>query len=178
MLAECAEFTETFQALHPEVELGNRVLDLFPDRIIWHLTPKMSDDHYGDYVKQLDAALTAARQDVDCIHTSSDASAPTKGALQASLAALVFWGGTKIAHMVVAGGRATTPNTELMVLEMCISTTLAAGYSSLVCFTDSMVAMAGLVDPSPHLGQVSSLAVCMAFPTTKEMNSLGLACLY
>ena len=44
MLGECAEFTETFQALHPEGELGNRVLDVFLDHIIWHLAPKMSDD--------------------------------------------------------------------------------------------------------------------------------------
>jgi len=40
----CAEFTETFQALHPEAELGNRVMDIFPNHIICHLTPKMSDD--------------------------------------------------------------------------------------------------------------------------------------
>ena len=58
---------ETFQALHPEGELGNRILVVFPDWIIQHLTPKMSDDHYGDYVKQLDSALNSARQDVDCI---------------------------------------------------------------------------------------------------------------
>jgi len=68
----------------------------------------------------------------------------------------------KIAHIVVAGGQATAPNAELMALEMGISTVLAAGCSSLVCFTDSMVAMADLVDPSPHSGQVSSLAVCSA----------------
>ena len=57
----CAEFTEMFQALHPETEPGNRLLDIFPDHIIHHLSPRMSDDRYGDYVKQLDAALTVAR---------------------------------------------------------------------------------------------------------------------
>ena len=122
----------------------------------------MSDDWYGDYIKQLGGALASARRDVDCIHISSHASTPTKGALQALLAALVFQGGVKIAHIVVAGGRATTPNAELMALEMGISTTLAVGCSSLVCFMDSMVAMSNLVDLSPHSGQVSSLAACMA----------------
>ena len=68
-LAECAEFTEMFHALHPETQLGNRILDIFPGQIIRHLAPKMSDDRYGDYVKQLDTTLM------------SDASAPTKGAL-------------------------------------------------------------------------------------------------
>jgi len=163
--AACAEFTETFQALHPETEPGNRLLDLFPERIVRHLSPRMSDDRYGDYVKQLDAVLAAARQDMDCVHISSDASAPTKGALQASLATLVFRGGNKIAHIVAAGGRATAPNAELMALEMGVSTALAAGCSSLVCFTDSTLAMSDLVDPSPHSGQVSSLAACSALRT-------------
>jgi len=59
--AACAEFTETFQALHPETEPGNRLLDMFPERIVHHLSPRMTDDRYGDYIKQLNAALTAAR---------------------------------------------------------------------------------------------------------------------
>jgi len=62
----------------------------------------------------------------------------------------------------MAGGRATAPNAKLMALEMCVSAALAVGCSSLVCFTDSTVAMANLVDPSPHSGQVSSLATCAA----------------
>ena len=57
----CAEFTEMFQALHPEVELGNRLLDIYPDHIVWHLSPRMSDDSYSDYVKLLDATLAMAR---------------------------------------------------------------------------------------------------------------------
>jgi len=159
--AACADFTETFQALHPETEPGNRLLDMFLDHITCHLSPRMSDDRYGDYVKQLDAALSAARRDVDCVHISSDASAP-KGAFQASLATLVFRGGNRIAQIVAAGGRATTLNAELMALEMGISTALAGGCSSLVCFTDSTLAMTDLVDPSLHSGQASSLAACSA----------------
>ena len=56
----------------------------------------------------------------------------------------------------------TAPNAELMALELGISTALVVGCSSLVCFTDSMVAMADLVDLTPHSGQVSSLAACTA----------------
>ena len=153
---------ETFQALHPETVPGNRLLDIFLDHIVHHLSPRMSDDRYEDYVKWLDATLTAARRDVNCVHISSDASAPTKGAFQVSLATLVFQGGNKIAHIVAAGGQATAPNAELMALEMGISTALAVGCLSLVCFTDSMMAMNDIVDPSPHSGQASSLAVCLA----------------
>jgi len=61
VLVECAAFTETFQASHPEVQPGNRLLDIFLEHMVWHLAPKMSDDHYGDYVKQLDAALAVAK---------------------------------------------------------------------------------------------------------------------
>jgi len=161
-LVECAKFMELFQALHPETQLGNHILDIFPDHIVRHLAPKMTDDSYGDYIKQLDAALALARQDMDAVHISSDASAPTKGAWQASLAALVFQGGTKMAHIVAVGGRATAPNAELMALEMGISMALSAGCSSLVCFMDSTMAMANLVDPTLHSRQVSSLAACMA----------------
>jgi len=55
-----------------------------------------------------------------------------------------------------------TPNAELMALEMSIATALVAGCSTLMCFTDSTMAMDALVDPSLHLGQGSSLAACMA----------------
>ena len=155
----CAEFTEQFQVLHPETELGNRVMDLFPSQIVCHLSPKMSDDRYGNYIKQLDAALLTARQDRECTHTSFDALAPSKGALQASLVALVYWGNAKIAHIVVAGGHAMAPNAELMALEMSIATALVVGCSSLVCFMDSTIAMMDLVD---HSGQGSSLVACSA----------------
>jgi len=149
----CAEFTETFQVLHPEVEPGNRVMDLFSDCIVRHLAPKMSDDRYGDYIKQLDAVLLM----VQC-----DAPVLIKGALQVSLAALVYQGNAKIAHIMVVGGQVMAPNAELMALEMSIATALVAGCSSLVCFMDSTVAMANLVDPSPHLGQGSFLVACTA----------------
>jgi len=100
----CVEFMETFQALHPEAEPSNRVVDIFPSHIVHHVAPKMSDDQYGDYVKQLDEALLAEKWDALCIYTASDASAPTKGNFQVSLASLVFWEDTKVAHIVVAGG--------------------------------------------------------------------------
>ena len=76
--------------------------------------------------------------------------------------ALVFQGKNKITHIVVAKGWVSAPNAELMVLEMSIATALVVGCSSLVCFTDSTVAMADIVDPSPYSGQNSSLAACTA----------------
>ena len=161
-MAECAEFTEMFQVLHPEMEPGNKIVDIFPDHIVWHLAPKISDDQYGNYIKQVDGALTLAKWDVACVHTMSDMSVSSKGAFQASLAALVFQGNAKVAGIVAAGGWATAPNAELMALKLSISTALAAGCSSLVCFTDSTTAMADLVDLSPHSGQGSSLVVCTA----------------
>jgi len=122
----------------------------------------MSDDQYGDYIKQLDTALNAAQGDAMCVYTTSDASALTKGALQVSLVSLVFQRGAKIAHIVAVGGWVMAPNAELMVLELSIATALVVGCSSLMCFMDSTSAMMDLVDPSPHLGQGSSLAVCTA----------------
>ena len=62
-VAGCAEFTEMFQALHPEAEPRNRVVDLFFAYIVHHLTPRMSDDQYGDYIKQLDGVLSTAHHD-------------------------------------------------------------------------------------------------------------------
>ena len=122
----------------------------------------MSDDWYGDYIKQLDGALNMAKNDATCIYTVSDASAPSKGNLQVSLASLVFWGTTKTAHIVAAGGHTTAPNVELMALELSVATALAVGCLTLVCFTDSTMAMMDLVDPSPHSSQGSSLAACSA----------------
>jgi len=68
-----------------------------------------------------------AKHDAMSIYTALDASAPTKGALQVSLVALVFQGDAKITHIVAAGGQAIAPNAELMVLEMSIVIALVAG---------------------------------------------------
>jgi len=151
-----------FQAAHPEAEPGNRVVDLYSGHIHQHLAPKPSDNHYDNYIKQLDGVLQMAQGNVTCIHTVSDASAPSKGELQVSLAFLVFRVQAKIAHIIMTEGRATAPNMELMVLKISVATALVAGCSSLVCFMDSMSAMLDLVDPSPHSGQGSSLAACYA----------------
>ena len=78
------------------------------------------------------------------------------------LAALVFQGGARIAHIVAAGGCVMAPNAELMALEISIGTALVVGCSTLVCFMDCTMAMSDLVDPSLHLGQGSSLVVCTA----------------
>ena len=56
----------------------------------------------------------------------------------------------------------TAPNAKLMALEMGITTVVAAGCSSLVCFMDSTTAMTDVLDPTPHSGQASSLAACVA----------------
>jgi len=58
------------------------------------------------------------------------------------------------------GGQVTAPNAELMALEMGIATVVAAGCSSLICFTDSTMAMKDVLNPSLHSGQGSSLAAC------------------
>ena len=79
-----------------------------------------------------------------------------------SLASLVFQGRVKITNIVAAGGRATAPNAELMMLELSVATTLVAGCSTLVCFMDSTSVMSDLVDPSLHFGQGSSLVACSA----------------
>jgi len=59
---------------------------------------------------------------------------------------------------------------------MGILTALAAGCSSLVCFTDSMMAMTNLVDPSPHSSQVSSLVACTAL--RKWLSDDHMCCLH
>jgi len=71
----------------------------------------------------------------------------------------------------MAGGQATAPNAELMVLEVSMATALVVGCTSLVCFTDSMSAMSDLVDPSPHSGQGSSLAACSTLRCWFEANA-------
>jgi len=126
-LMECMEFLETFHVLHPEGEPGNRVVDLYLHHIVHHLSPWISDNHYDDYIKGLDAVLDTIHADMLCIYMASDASTPPKGDLQAMLASLVFWGRTKVAHIVAVGGQAMAPNAELMMLEMLVATVIAAG---------------------------------------------------
>ena len=112
-LMKCAEFMETFQALHPEEEPGNRVVDLYPQCVMHHLTPWPSDDHYDNYVKSLDTILDMAHADPLCVYMASDASSLPRGELQAALAFLVFQGRTKMAHIVAAGGRRWPPMPNL-----------------------------------------------------------------
>jgi len=119
---------------------------------------RMSDDCYGDYVKQLDGTywLQCGMTLASTLHLMH--LLPWRVIYRPSWPP---WG-TKVAHIVAAGGRAMAPNSEFMVLEMSIATAMAVGCSFLVCFMDSTMAMLDLVDPTPHSSQNSSLAACSA----------------
>ena len=94
--------TESFTAFGPESQPGGRVLDLFEDRITTHRPPRAGSDEYSSYMKDLDQALAAAEADSDCLVVSSDVLVPKLATVQASAAALVFWGGQEVKQVVSA----------------------------------------------------------------------------
>jgi len=79
--AECAEFTETFKVLDPEDKPGNRVVDVFPQHILCHPTPRPGDNSYDNYIKGLDRVLATVCTNPDGIYTVCKEAIPGPGSL-------------------------------------------------------------------------------------------------
>ncbi|KAK1219503.1 hypothetical protein PQX77_017770, partial [Marasmius sp. AFHP31] len=154
MVATMPEVTEWFDLADGLAAPGNRIRDLFPNRICFDKSPKASDQEAEGESRSdhLDRLLLGCEWDPEGIVVATDASVPpsTRHQLVAGFEAYV--GGERVFGSCFASGRVLAPCAELAAIR----------FARITVFTDSIAAAEKAVDPSLHSGQAHSLAVCKA----------------
>ncbi|KAK1223716.1 hypothetical protein PQX77_013404 [Marasmius sp. AFHP31] len=145
---------------------GNRIRDLFPNRICFDKSPKASDqeaegESRSDY---LDRLLLGCEWDPEGIVMATDASVPPSTRHQSVAGFEAYVGGERVFGSRFASGRVLAPCAELVAIRFAVTrvTSGAEPYKRITVFTDSIAVAERAVDPSLHSGQAHSLAVCRA----------------
>ncbi|KAF9440035.1 hypothetical protein P691DRAFT_768399, partial [Macrolepiota fuliginosa MF-IS2] len=156
-----SELSETFNTCAPEACPGNRLLDIFKNRVqFFDAPPSKEEEAYSNHMDDLDLALDQATHDPSVAVCVMDTSLPLHGNFQAVLAAQIHVGGALVYAMCRPVGLVLAPDAEQAAirLALCKATTLPRCKSILV-FTDSLALARRAVDPSIQSGQFLSLAV-------------------
>ncbi|KAK1218760.1 hypothetical protein PQX77_018535, partial [Marasmius sp. AFHP31] len=145
---------------------GNRIRDLFPERICFDKSPRASDQEAegegrSDYLNRL---LLECEWDPEGIVVATDASVPPSARHQSVAGFEAYVGGERVFGSRFASGRVLAPCAELVAIRFAVTwvTSGAEPYKCITVFTDSIAAAERAVDPSLHSGQAHSLAVCKA----------------
>ncbi|KAK1234120.1 hypothetical protein PQX77_002681 [Marasmius sp. AFHP31] len=164
MVATMPEVTEWFDLSDGLAARGNRIRDLFPDRICFNKSPRASDqeaegESQADY---LDRLLLGCEWDPEGIVVASDASVPSSTRHQSVAGFEAYVGGERAFGSRFASGRVLAPCAELVAICFAVTrvTSGAEPYKRITVFTDSIAAAERAVGPSLHSGQAHSLAVC------------------
>ncbi|KAF9439715.1 hypothetical protein P691DRAFT_689988, partial [Macrolepiota fuliginosa MF-IS2] len=128
----------TFDACAPEARPGNRLLDLFKNRVqFFDAPPSREEEAYSNHMDDLDHALDQAAHDPSVAVCATDASLLLHGNFQAVLAAQIHVGGALVYAMRRPIGHVLAPDAEQAAIWLALCA----------------------VDPSIQLGQFLSLAV-------------------
>ncbi|KAK1222603.1 hypothetical protein PQX77_014538 [Marasmius sp. AFHP31] len=160
------EVTEWFDLVDGLAAPGSQVRDLSPSRIAFDKSPRASDQEAegarrSDY---LDRLLVGCKQDLEGIVVATDASVPPSSQHQSVAGFEAYVGGERVFGSGFASGHVLAPCAELVAIRFAVTqiTSGAEPYKHITIFTDSIASAERAVDPSLHLGQAHSLAMCKA----------------
>ena len=154
---------ETFAPLHPEACPGNRVLDMFADRINMRLShPARSSPDFPTWIQDLKLRI---EREASSPHTTlcfSDGSYSPHNGKRAGCASLII--PPKPLPPIVrklACGQATAFDAEIMGLTIALHhATLIEDSSDIILYADNEAALKALLNPSVHPSQMCSILAC------------------
>ena len=183
-----APLSDVFEPCAPEARPGQRLLDLFPDRVSFFSRkdfPKAETPPPSPGGPDVAARMLWLHEDI-VEGTSSDAthldelrytalserntvvgltacSVPTSKQFQSTCGWALQHGQSEWIHRTVAG-RFRTPDAELTAIRFAVESavTTIPGITRVVIFTSHLAAAKTACDPSVHSSQGHSLAVCRA----------------
>jgi len=168
------KLTEEIQPCAPENQPGQRLKDLFPDRIkLEKYGGKKGDDTaMGSWNTVLNLIHRTAEAEADTVICGTDASVPLTTRAQAASAAIGTRAGTEIFRSRWMAGKVLSADAELFAIRIAVVQAVSQpNCSRIVLFTDSMASADKATNPSPHSGQGHSLAVCRALAAWFEGHS-------
>jgi len=156
------ELTESFEPVVSEAQPGTRLLDRYPDQVIFDdCGPLLEQDALDAQERDQSTILQNARLSDNTVYCLVDASLPDNAQHQAVLAAIVYQELEEFNRVHHIAGRVTAPDAELFAIRSAITlATQQDNCEKIYIFTDSITLARRAVDPSLHSGQGHSLAVC------------------
>ena len=156
--ASLLNFTERFNPLDAEATPGCRLLDSFPDRILFHPCNHSSLNNRNTHLESLDRlCLEASSSFSSTPIVVTDTSAISSRNMQA-ISAAHFW---RLGHQVLSSktpaSRTTALDAELFAIRLGVSKATSMDIEHIILITDSLGSARRLVNPSVHSGQAHSL---------------------
>ncbi|KAF8623056.1 hypothetical protein AX15_006531 [Amanita polypyramis BW_CC] len=157
MRAQSTIRDENFRFDHPEQERGNRVSEIFRDRIFFENFnhPKKNSDSFPSWLEGFKRFIEPFRHRRDTIIIATDSSLTRLRATSA----IPFWrNGTEIHSEAAKVPAVSSFDTEIQALEMAFKVLLSHNASKILFLVDNEAAARVIWNTSPHNYQASSLA--------------------
>jgi len=160
------ELTEVFEPCAPENRPGFRLMDRFAAQVSFNdFKINMENEALSVTNRkiELNALIDELKDDEHVVYCGTDASLPANIRHQAASAYLIYRQGDVVHRARYIAGRVTAPDTKLYAIHAAIVKACSLpNVSNITLFTDSIASARRAVNPSVHLGQGHSLAVCRA----------------
>ncbi|KAJ3561031.1 hypothetical protein NP233_g10447 [Leucocoprinus birnbaumii] len=151
--------TEAFDTDSNEACPGNRIMDVFSNRISFH--PRPNSASANKQTTLLDTTLLKVKDEEHSAIVVCDSSIPQDSTKQALAAARVWIGDCMVKQTCQASSRPMAPDAELHAIRAGIGmATAIAGIDHIYIFTDHLPSAERAVDPGIYSGQWRSLEVC------------------
>ena len=154
--------TECFYSLDAKATPDCRLLDSFPDRILFYPCNCSSLNNRNTHLESLDRLCLEASSSSSTLVVVTDASVIPPRNMQAVSAAHFWRLGHQVSSFKAPAGRPTAPDAELFAIRLGVSKATSMDIECIILITDSLGSARRSVDPSVHSGQAHSLAICSA----------------
>jgi len=144
--------TECFDSLHPEIHLGCRLLDNFPDHVSFHPYDRFNGHTHKLQFDALDRLCHEAFSDPSTLVVITDASVISPRNMQAVLVAHFWRLGEQMSSFKAPAGRATALDAELFAIQLGVVKATSFDVKCIVIITDSLTTARRAVDASVHSG--------------------------
>ena len=152
--------TERFNSLDAEATPGCRLLDSFPECILFYPCNHSSLNSCNTYLESLDCLCLEASSSPSTLVVVTDASVIPSRHMQAVPTAHIWNLGQQVLSSKTPASRTTAPDAELFAIRLGIAKATSMAIECIILITDSLGSARWAVDPSIYSGQAHSLAVC------------------
>jgi ribonuclease HI len=155
---------EPFAPTHKECQPGERVRDLFADRIIRRTQhPPKHGDEFAEWLAAFKARVRDVQNSPTTAYAFTDGSVLPGAASKSAAAFRAYRGRTQFAARTISCGKATPYDAEMFALAAAVGalTGEEAGRAEhLHLFTDCLSAIQSITDTAIHPGQSISILAC------------------
>ncbi|TFY68863.1 hypothetical protein EVG20_g3393 [Dentipellis fragilis] len=152
---------EDFLPEHAECWPGDRLVDMFPDSIIFHTShPKKSSNLFNQWLEQFRDGLSLLCNDDTVLYAFSDGSVLPDKRNRVAAAYRAYRGQQELSRKSISCGRTTSYDAELQGLSLALHYLTSQDATAIYLFCDNESALTSLFDTRLHASQMLSVLAC------------------